>query len=133
MVEQAEEQVSFNFAGLQNIELARLRTEINTAFVASRYARCARSIVSLKATAAYMFGEQEKTKCKELEEAMFTLLMQTEGRESFNSSTKVNAVAAELKLIHKIIEYNDYVTNLLDQYGFMGGRKKDASKMIFKK
>lgn len=128
-MDEGSDQTEWNFAQLNNMELARLGTSSNDYFISGNYSKAFKAQIARKMTGSYMFNKDERDSLEELEKRIAILMEQLGGTESLNKNQVRVGRVARISLLKIYPTYVQMVSDLLDKYGFFGSRKKDASKM----
>lgn len=126
--ENAGLQVEWNMANMLNLELARLRTSANTAFISGEFKKAVDSLNAMLMTAIHVLNDAERSQVTELENQLNPLLMQY-GYTGWEKNQIIISLKARMDLRKLYPKYNMLIMDLLDKYGFLGSRKQDASKM----
>lgn len=124
-----EEQVEWNMAQLINMEIARLTEIINVSFMNGDYARAIKGIMAKRMTAGFVLNDSERKQVETYEKELRSLIQRLPFKNSFSNKAIQEGLKAEFFVLRLFPKYNELVQDLLDKYGFMGGRKKDSKIM----
>ena len=116
-------------AALLNLELARLRTAANTAFVSGKFKTAIDCLDAMLMTAIHVLNESERKQLSDFENQFEPLLILYGHIGTWNKERLIAARKAEFALRKLYPKYNMIIMDFLDKYGFLGSRKQDASKM----
>lgn len=124
-----ESQVEWNMAGLLNMELSRLRNEANIAFVNGNYRKAVACVMAMKHSCIQVIEEDDRKALKEMESKLIKYSKMIAYNWGFQSPPPIIIkVQSELEKLY--MDYNESIQDILDNYGFLGGKKQDASKLV---
>ncbi len=129
MEDRTGSEVEWNMAALVNMELAKLNSEANTAAISGNYSKAVACQLAKKQSAGFTFSEEERAKLKEMENKFNILLLKVRGIHSWNEEERIEGSMAEIELRSLYDSYVELLNDLLDKYGWFGGRKKDATRI----
>jgi hypothetical protein len=123
-----ENQVEWNMAQLLTFELAKLRSEANSAFVQGNYKKAVKSLMAIKHSSVHVIPDDKREEFNEMEDKLIYYSKILSLNFGFNSKPKFyNNVQKKFEKLYR--KYNEKIQDVLDEFGFLGDRKKDASRM----
>ena len=123
------DKVEWNMANLLNIELARLRSKANDHWINKEYSKAVDTLMAMKMTGGHVMHKEERVKLTSIEQQLEIPLAEYMGISSVNTNDVMKGRVAVIKVRRLYLQYNELVMDLLEKYGFLGGRKKDAGRM----
>lgn len=115
------------------MELSNRRSMANTYFIQGDVKKALSTLISIKQSVIQSFNEDERKGLIKIEEKFNKLNAALSSSNIHSFNLKVRAAYTEAKNIASRIysEYNDYLMDLLEKYGYLIGEQTDASKMNF--
>ena len=124
------EKVSWNQGQLHAMELAKLRSISNEAYIGGNLVKAIETLIAMNMTANYLYNKDEIESIEEIEKKLDPLMMLIKYLGSFNPVENQRATQA-ISIIRPLLrEYNKITQRILDKYGMFGDKKKDSSRMV---
>ena len=127
------DQVQWNLAQAITMEIANLRVKANSHFVRREVDKSFECLMAMRMTCNYVIEETQAKELDTLENDCLELINQlnTEVKGFVDKKVFSGKLNARNKLYLKYREYSNLLQKILDDYGFLGGRKADPTKMKF--
>lgn len=128
-----EEQVQWNLAQALTMEIGNLRVKANAYFIKREIDKSFECLMAMRMTCNYIIPQTESTELDTLEtECLELISIMNKDLKGFGVyQDKKEKVDARNLLYIKYRDYSNKLQSILDRFGFLGGRKADASKMRF--
>lgn len=125
------DQVQWNLAQAITMEIANLRVKANAYFIRRQIDKSFECLMAMRMTCNYVI--EDTTELDKLENDCLELINEL-NKEPLGFAQIINSkekLRARNKLYQKYREYSNKLQKILDDYGFLGGRKADPTKMKF--
>lgn len=127
------DQVQWNLAQAITMEIANLRVKANSYFIRRQIDKSFECLMAMRMTCNYVIEETQGNELDELENICLELINKV-NKEPLGFTQVISSkekLAARNTLYKKYREYSNKLQRVLDDYGFLGGRKADPTKMKF--
>lgn len=127
------DQVQWNLAQAITMELANLRVKANAHFIKRQIDKSFECLMAMRMTCNYVIDSTNSESLDDLENQCLELINKLNKEVSgFNEpSNYQERLEWRNSLYQKYREYSNLLQKILDDYGFLGGRKADPTKMKF--
>lgn len=125
------DQVQWNLAQAITMEIANLRVKANAYFIRRQIDKSFECLMAMRMTCNYVI--EDTSELDSLENDCLELINKVT-KESLGFGQPKDSkekVEARNKLYQKYRDYSNKLQKILDDYGFLGGRKADPTKMKF--
>lgn len=125
------DQVQWNLAQAITMEIANLRVKANAYFIRRQIDKSFECLMAMRMTCNYVIEDTKDL--DELENDCLQLIneLNKEPLGFDKISNSKDKLEARNKLYQKYRDYSNKLQKILDDYGFLGGRKADPTKMKF--
>lgn len=126
-----EEQVQWNLAQATTLEIANLRVKANGHFIRREVDKSFECLMAMRMTCNYVINKTESDQLDTLENECLELINQLniEVKGFVDKKLFTGKLTARNKLYLKYREYSNLLQGILDNYGFLGSRKVDDTRM----
>lgn len=127
------DQVQWNLAQAITMEIANLRVKANAYFIRRQIDKSFECLMAMRMTCNYVIEETQGSELDELENTCLELI-NIVNKEPLGFTEVISSkekLEARNTLYQKYREYSNKLQRVLDDYGFLGGRKADPTKMKF--
>ena len=127
------EQVQWNLAQAITMEIANLRVKANAHFIRREVDKSFECLMAMRMTCNYVITKDQSDELDKLENECLKLInkVNKEVRGFGALSLSKEKLEARNELYQKYRQYSNLLQKILDDYGFLGGRKADPTKMKF--
>lgn len=125
------DQVQWNLAQAITMEIANLRVKANAYFIRRQIDKSFECLMAMRMTCNYVIEDSKEL--DSLENDCLELINKVT-KESLGFGQPKDSkekLEARNKLYQKYRDYSNKLQKILDDYGFLGGRKSDPTKMKF--